>query len=129
MTGTAPARVADGYAVVLCTAPPCRAELSTETAEVLRECVRTSRHGVLVVSGCVSGGVSCRLRPPGQMLLVQPCDADRTPQGAAVRVGPVRTSQDLAAVRASLHAGHFDPSLLPSRLLVLDRRARAAAHN
>jgi len=63
---------------------------------VLRDCVRDSRGGVLVVSGCAVGPLACRMRAPGPVALVQPCDANRDPVCPAVRVGPIRTDDDIA---------------------------------
>jgi formylmethanofuran dehydrogenase subunit E len=118
-----------GYTVLRCAAPECGSPLVTELLAVLRECVSTSRGGVLVSTGCTFGRLACRLRPSGPVLLVQPCDAERRPTRPAVRVGPLCTPDDLAAVRTWLRAGWIDPSLLPTRLTALDRDTRAAATN
>lgn len=118
---------AEGFTLVLCAAASCRP--AEPLFAELRESVRASRHGVLVVSGCLSGPVSCRLRPGGHVLLLQPCDADRRPRGPAVRIGPVRTEQDRRDVRSWIERGRFDPHLLPAHLVTEHRRVTAAAAN
>jgi hypothetical protein len=91
--------------------------------------VRDSRGGVLVVSGCTVGSVVCRLREPGPVLLVQPCDANRDPICPAVRVGPIRSEDDIAEVRDWLRGGRLDPASLPAHLTALHRAAGAATSN
>lgn len=129
MTGRTGPSAAEGYMAVLCTGAACRSAQTQDTDDVLRECVRASGHGLLVVAGCSSGPVGCRVRPPGQMILVQRCDSDRRPFGAAVQIGPIRTPEDLGAVRESLAAGTFDSTVLPSHLIAARQRARTAARN
>ncbi|MGH3602498.1 MAG: hypothetical protein ACRDQI_00515 [Pseudonocardiaceae bacterium] len=71
------AAISEGYTLVTCVAPACGTEQPDRLAVVLRDCVLSSRDGVLVVSGCSLGAVSCRFRPAGPLVHVQPCDADR----------------------------------------------------
>lgn len=123
------AAIAEGYTLVVCAAPACVTEQPNRATEALRDCVRSSRHGVLVVSGCSLGAVGCRLRPTGALILAQPCDVDRRPTGPAVRVGPLRSDDDVAAVQAWIRAARFDPALLPPHLVALHRTTRAAMHN
>ncbi|MEN3265249.1 hypothetical protein [Pseudonocardia sp.] len=120
---------AKGYTLVMCTAPPCRDELTAQIVATLRECVRTSRCGVLVMSQCTLGTIACRLRPPGQFVLVQPCDTQRRPMGSGVRVGPLRDEADLAAVQAWIRAARFDAQLLLAHLTATDRTVRSAMRN
>ena len=83
--------------------------------EGLRAVVRDSRHGVLVSGGCpLEPG--CAGREPGMVLLVQPCDADRTPVGPVVVAGPVRSTDDVTAVTGWLARGNLDQEDLPARL-------------
>ncbi|MHA6628705.1 hypothetical protein ACU61A_24970 [Pseudonocardia sichuanensis] len=124
MNGFAP-----GYTAVLCAAAPCRTETFGETTTTLRECVRTSRHGVLVTSGCTLGALSCRLRPPGPLLVVQPCDDERRPLGPAVRIGPVIRPDDISSIEGWIRGDRLDPTLLPSHLMGLHRRTRGAGQN
>ena len=108
-----------GYTVVACAAVPCRGEPADDLRAVLRDCVAGSALGVLVVAGCTMGPTGCGLRPPGPVVVVQPCDAERRPMGAAVRIGPVRSAEDVDAVRDWLRAARFDPAALPARLTAL----------
>jgi hypothetical protein len=114
---------------VLCAAPPCLDDQAQQTTAALKSCVRSSRHGVLVTSGCTLGPVGCRLRPAGQLLVVQPCGTDRHPIGPAVRVGPIRTDDDLAAVQEWIRTSRFDPLLLPPHRTSTHRTLRGATQN
>lgn len=125
MSGT---RTRADYTVVACSALSCRAG-SDEVADMLRRCVRSSRHGVLVVSGCTVGTVGCRLRAPGPVIVVQPCTEDREPLGAAVWIGPIGTAHDLAAVEDWIRAAGFDPADLPAHLTALHRAAPVGTRN
>ena len=118
-----------GYTVLRCAAPECGSAMVTELLAVLRECVSSSRGGVLVSTDCTFGRLACRLRPSGPVLLVQPCDGERRPTRSAVRVGPLRTLDDVAAVQDWLRAGWINAAGLPARLTALDRDTRAAATN
>lgn len=120
------AAISEGYTLVTCVAPACGTEQPDRLAVVLRDCVLSSRDGVLVVSGCSLGAVSCRFRPAGPLVHVQPCDADRRPTGPVVRVGPIRSEQDIAAVQAWIRTARLDPALLPSHLVELHWATRAA---
>ncbi|MHA6793470.1 hypothetical protein ACVGVM_08100 [Pseudonocardia bannensis] len=123
--------VTAGFTVVACTADGCRATPAetSRTGEMLREVVRASRHGVLVSTGCLLGATTCRLRPSAPLVLVQPCDADRRPTRPAVRIGPLRTAADVAALERWLRSGRYDPALLPAHLLDVHRRTVRAATN
>lgn len=122
-------RVAEGYTLVVCAGDKCRTERPGRTVAVLRDCVRASRHGVLVVSGCALGRFACRLRPAGPMVLVQPCDARRRPAGPVIRVGPLCGEEDLVALVDWVRTERFDPTRLPRHLVVMHRAVRAAAGN
>ena len=123
------AAVSAGYTLVTCRAPACSTEQSRRLWAVLRDCVRSSQHGVLVVSGCSLGAVSCGFRSAGPLVCVQPCDADRRPTAPVVRVGPIRSEADVAAVQAWIRAARLDPASLPAHLVELHQAARAARHN
>jgi hypothetical protein len=49
-------------------------------------------------------------------LVVQPCDADRRPRGAAIPVGPILTSDDADAIIRWLADGDLDAGRLDARL-------------
>jgi len=120
---------AEGYTVVLCVAPGCRAGQPNRATAALRDYVRSSRHGVLIVSGCSLGPATCRLRPAGPLVLVQPCDTHRRPIGPAIRVGPIRSDDDLIALQKWIRVARFDPTLLPPHLAALDLASPAVRHN
>ncbi len=122
---------AEGYTLVLCSAPACdtAVEGPDRTTAAMSDCVRSSQHGVLVVSGCTLGSVACRLRPSGPLVLVQPCDVHRRPTGPAIRVGPLRTDDDLVTVQNWIQAGRLDPALLPAHLITVHRTTCAATTN
>lgn len=114
-----------GYTAVACVAPGCGldddATVGSELVEALREVVRSSTLGVLVSGGCMLRG--CVQRPVAPVVVVQPCDAERSPTACAVAVGPLRTGADVEVFRAWLGAGDLDPRLLPPHLLDAARRA------
>jgi hypothetical protein len=123
------AAVTHGYTLLICLAPGCNTAVSGRTREVLRECVRKSSGGVLVVTGCTLSPVVCRLRCSGPMILVQPCDGERQPTAPAIRIGPIRADPDIAAVQGWLSAADLRPELLPARLRRPHENARAAIAN
>lgn len=129
MSSPAQEHRAAGLTAVLCAAAPCRTDDLRDTVSTLRECVRHSRHGVLVTSGCTLGAVACRLRPAGPLVVVQPCDADRRPLGRDVRIGPVTGPGDINSVEEWIRGHRLDPALLPPHLVGLDRRTRSAGQN
>lgn len=83
--------------------------------EGLRAVVRDSRFGVLVSAGCAFGP-GCATREPGMLVLVQSCDAERTPLGPVVAAGPVRTTDDVRTVTGWLARGRLDVEELPVHL-------------
>jgi hypothetical protein len=123
------AAMAEGYTLAMCAAPACSTEQPNGISAALRACVWSSRHGVLVVSGCCLGAVSCRLRSAGPLVLMKPCDVHRRPTGPVVCVGPLRSDDDIAVVQEWIRSARFDPALLPPRLVALHRTIRAAMHN
>lgn len=122
-----------GFTVVLCTAPGCglhdAATVTGRLVDALRGVVRESRFGVLVSTGCLLGGAACGLRATAPVVLVQPCDVERCPTAPAVRVGPLRTSADVATLAGWLRAGYLDAGRLPAHLLHVHRQAAAAQLN
>lgn len=118
-----------GYTLVLCGESRCATDVHDRAVAAMRRVVRSSRLGVLVVARCPVGRVACGLRPPGLMLVLQPTDARQRPIGPAVRVGPLLTDEDVAAVEAWVRDGRFDAELLPERLVSLHRMMRAYVRN
>ncbi len=118
--------MAEGFTVVVCQADACGTAPALMPA--LRGVVRSTRHGVLIASGCTLGTLTCRSRAAGTVVLVQPCDVDRRPVGSAVHVGPLRTRSDVADLVSWLRAGNLDAAALPWWLR-FDSARRLAAHN
>lgn len=108
------------FTVALCRAGAClRGEARTGLRMRLAAVVRRSSQGVLVSTGCLLRSPRCRAaatHDSGCYLIVQPCDADRRPQGRAMAVGPVLGRADADAVAVWLAAGNLDPGLLHPRL-------------
>ncbi len=102
---------AAGYTVVACQADACGTGLALMPA--LRAAVRATPHAVLLSAGCTLGTLTCRSRGGGAIVLVQPCDEQRRPVGAAVRVGPLRTRSDVADLVAWLRSGDLNAAALP----------------
>jgi hypothetical protein len=107
------------YTAVTCGTCTVPGGVGPALQEALREVVRASQGGVLVRSGCLAG---CPVRPAGPVVVVQPCDAGRRPTAPALRIGPLRTGADVAALAAWLRAADLDPRLLPRPLVVPPRR-------
>ncbi|MEU6848911.1 hypothetical protein ABZ901_03110 [Actinacidiphila alni] len=102
------------FTVVACAA--CRPAGGDPVLDRLRDAVRESARGLLVVSGCLDAVLRCR-REEGLHIVVQPCDDDRAPLGPAVGLGPLTSTADADVVCAWLRAGapHSD---LPARFVV-----------
>ncbi|MFV2175652.1 hypothetical protein ACFHW2_31680 [Actinomadura sp. LOL_016] len=87
----------------------------------LAEAVRRCPHGVLVRTGCLLRAPRCLSQvahDSGCYLVVQPCDTDRRPRGAAMAIGPVLTRADADAVAAWLADGDLAAQGVPPRLRV-----------
>jgi hypothetical protein len=63
------------------------------------------------------------------MLVVQPCDDRLRPTGRGVRVGPLRTPDDVRVVEEWIRGGSLEPDLLPGRLVYAHRAVLGAARN
>jgi hypothetical protein len=124
-----PTDTATGFTLVLCGAGGCYNDVAAEARSMLRGYVKTTPHGVLVVSGCSLSPALCRFRAEGPLLIVQPCDAGRQPTSPLIRVGPIRTIADVVALRQWLRGGRLDADALPRHLTGLHRSSYAAASN
>ena len=82
----------------------------------------------MISTGCLKMFLHCAGRR-GLHAAVQPCTADRSPTGAVVRLGPLVTAADAAAVAAWLRAGMPDDGTLPDRLLAAPAPQRVAHLN
>ena len=106
------------FNVAVCQAGACRARdtgLLGRLAAVVRRCPQ----GVLIRTGCLLHAPRCRAgaaHDSGAYLLVQPCDAERRPRGAAIPVGPVLDASDVHAVAAWLAEGDLEIGRLDRRL-------------
>jgi hypothetical protein len=110
------------FTVVVCRAGPCRPREPGPDLDVLPRLavvVRQSTHGILVRTGCLLRAPRCKTgaaHDSGCYLVVQPCDVERQPCGAAIPIGPILTRGDVEAVatwlaEADLDAGRLDPRL------------------
>jgi hypothetical protein len=100
----------------------CRSGACTATAERLLPCLRAAtrrcNQGVLISSGCLLRAHRCQApgRNSGTYLVVQPCDSDRQPHGAAVAIGPVISDADAEVVAEWLTGGDLRAARLDPRL-------------
>ncbi|MFF0222170.1 hypothetical protein [Streptomyces sp. NPDC004629] len=101
------------FTLVVCAT--CRDAAHDQVMDRLREAVRSCPHAVMVSTGCLERFLHCRARR-GLHAAVQPCAVDRRPTGAVVRLGPIVTEADAAAVGAWLRAGMPEGDALPDRL-------------
>ncbi|MER7837601.1 hypothetical protein ABTY98_17255 [Streptomyces sp. NPDC096040] len=104
-----------GHPFTLVVCASCQAG-TDQVMDELRRVVRNSPQGVMISTGCLRKLLGCAGRR-GLHAAVQPCTADRRPTGAVVRLGPLVTAADAAAVGAWLRAGMPDDGTLPDRLL------------
>lgn len=86
----------------------------------LRQVVRNCPHGVLVLTQCPIGKITCATTGSdrGVILLLQPRTVHRVPVASARWVGPVRTDAEIEAVCDWISSGAWDRAALP-----LDLRA------
>ena len=105
------------FNAVVCRAGPC-AGAAGRLVPLLRAATRRCPHGVLISSGCLLRAPRCRVpgHDSGAYLLVQPCDVDRRPSGAAIGVGPVLTDADVGAAAEWRAFGDLDEAFLAPRL-------------
>lgn len=123
------------FTAVLCAADGCCRDTGLDVTGALRATTRRCPHGVLVLAGCVLGPVLCLTcgpsgdGPPGSYVVVQPCAHDRRPTGSAVRVGPLRTAADVAALSDWLEHGDLRRERLPQHLRAVPGALRSASLN
>ncbi|MGW4890471.1 hypothetical protein [Streptomyces murinus] len=113
------------FTLVVC--PSCEATAG-QVMDELRRAVRDCPHGVMISAGCLREVLDCAGRR-GLHAVVQPCTVDRRPTGAAVRLGPLATESDAAAVGAWLRDGMPDGGALPRRLRAAAGRRHVAHLN
>ncbi|GAA2826156.1 hypothetical protein [Nonomuraea rubra] len=110
------------FTVALCQAGPCRSsEPGLDMVPRLAAAVRRCPHGVLLRTGCLLRTPRCRpgaAHDNGCHLIVQPCDIDRSPRGAAIPIGPILSQADAEAVETWLTDGDLDADRLDPRLRV-----------
>ncbi|MEU6098767.1 hypothetical protein [Streptomyces sp. NPDC047079] len=108
------ARGGRGHPFTLAVCTSCQSA-TDQVRDELRRVVRDSAHGVMISTGCLREILDCAGRR-GLHAAVQPSAVDRRPTGAVVRLGPLVTAADGAAVGAWLRAGMPDDGTLPDRL-------------
>ncbi len=104
------------FTVALCRS--CRAQVGLEVVEALRATIRRCDHGVLVVTECMLGVLSCGtpIQSPGVMVLLQPCSIDRFPSGPPHWIGPINDNNDVSVVCDWVQRGEWNCRALPARL-------------
>ena len=106
------------FNAVVCRSGPCGGTAG-QLLHRLRAAVGRCPHGVLISTSCMLRAARCRRgqdHESGAYLLVQPCSLDRRPLGIAIRVGPVLTDADAAAVADWLAGPSLDVTRLEPRL-------------
>lgn len=95
--------MSDGFTAVYCGTAGCPHTRAPDPAaysivEALQAIVRSRPHAVLVCAPCITPGFcgqSSTASGVGALVLVQPCDVDRRPDGPAVLAGPLHERSDL----------------------------------
>jgi hypothetical protein len=114
------------FNAVVCRSGPC-AGAAEQLLERLRAATRRCPQGVLISAGCLLRAPRCqaaRGHDSGAYLVVQPCDPDRKPHGAAIGIGPVLSDADASAVAKWLADGSLDARRLEGRLRLTVRPVR-----
>ena len=116
------------FTLAVCTR--CGFEPDSELMATLAETIRLCPHGVLVLTQCLLGQITCATRHAtnGAMLLLQPCGVDRVPSTAAFWLGPV-TKADTSVVCEWVATGIWDPARLPTHLRADKHLVRSSLHN
>ncbi len=106
-----------GYTAIYCGEPECPASDDRPWfIEDLRKTVRQCRHGALVRSRCLLAGSCASHRGVGALVVIQPCDHHRNPQGQAVVAGPLHESADVADLCDWLSTGITNRVPIPAHL-------------
>lgn len=123
----------DAFTAVVCRAHACEQAGDLELIDSLRATIRRCPFGVLVVSGCALGPLTCRSRcrggDSGAIVVVQPCWNDRRPAGGAIWVGPLETADDTRSLCRWLEQGDLRPATLPRNLRYARRLAQRTSAN
>lgn len=117
------------FTVAVCTA--CNSELTSTIVHTVRNVVRRCPHGVLVVTQCLLGELTCATRRSdgAVMVLLQPCTVDRVPVASAEWVGPIKTGADVDAACSWIASGSWDRRRLPLSLRADLNLARSSSQN
>jgi hypothetical protein len=104
------------FTVAICTT--CGAEVTPQLLQLLRDVIRRCPHGMLVMTECLLGQITCATRPAheGAMLLLQLCSIERTPTAPAQWLGPITDLADARLICEWIVRGGWDCRALPTHL-------------
>jgi hypothetical protein len=117
------------FTVAICTA--CGAEVTPQLIRMLRNVIGRCPFGMLVVTECLLGQITCATRPTGEgaMLVLQMCSIERTPTAPAQWLGPITDVTDARLICDWIGRGDWDCRELPTRLRAEARLQRSGIRN
>jgi hypothetical protein len=98
---------------------------------MLRSVIRRCPHGMLVITECLVGQLTCATRSAhqGAMLLLQPCSIERRPTAPAQWLGPITDVADARQICQWIAKGDWDSRELPTHLRAQENLQRSSIRN
>jgi hypothetical protein len=117
------------FTLAVCTV--CGPDVTPQLLDMLRDVVRRCPHGVLAMTECLLGRITCATRPgsEGAMLLLQLCSAERTPTAPARWLGPVLSLTDAQRIGSWIARCGWQDEELPARLRAEQSLLRSGSRN
>jgi hypothetical protein len=117
------------FTVAVCTA--CGAEVTPQLLQMLRNVIRRCPHGILVMTECLIGQLTCATRPAheGAMVLLQLCSTERTPTAPVQWLGPITDLADARLICEWIERGDWDRRELPTQLRAETTLQRSSIRN
>jgi hypothetical protein len=117
------------FTVAICAA--CGAQSTPQLLQMLRNVIRRCPHGMLVMTECLVGQLTCATRSAhqGAMLVLQPCSIERTPTAPTQWLGPIADVADARLICQWIARGDWDCRELPPHLRAEPNLHRSSIQN
>jgi hypothetical protein len=121
--------VTQPFTLAVCSA--CESDLRPELLDLLRAVIRRCPHGVLAVTECLLGAVTCATRAAGEgaMLVLQPCSVERAPTAPVLWLGPINSLDDAQLICSWIARGDWRREQLPQHLRAERSLLRSGSRN